>query len=660
MKIEKTSQNFLSVKIMKYQNSSKVGDSKSPVSRKSSVDLRDETDLSARASATLSSPVMPISLAGSVMSSISAEVDRMPPPSTCLQKLWFSFFFDGTGNNLDADIVLKKHSNIARLYRAHKLSDVVAGIHAIYIPGIGTYFPEIGDPGATVRGAAFGAMGEARLDFALGEFDRLMKAPRARAASPLNAITEINVAVFGFSRGAALARAFVNLMMEKRCKIERGAWKLEGGGWPVRFRFMGLFDTVASVGQPMSRNNTDYYNPAISDVRGMLKEREDDYGDTRPALLAFSHQGVAGADPAPGPHAGHESWGSKLHIHESVEEVRHFVAAHEIRNSFPLDSISNLKNGKILKPAHFYETIYPGAHSDVGGGYAMGEGGKSPLLEDSLSLIPLRHMYEFAVKGGVPMYPESRLLNSDFCASPSLVETYNCYLRAVGVVTSIGDGFNRHMKLYLAYKFREMKNRVRNIGQVHESIKKHDERYRSTKASYELQLAELERKLILAQVSLAATDELYQQSNSSAQAVKEAREVVARRKHEYLRLKAEHDAVPDMTRIHSLSDLYSQQLLADVQSVRSLIHSDKSGKLGRNLRPHYRGLLESYENEILEKNKLIEEAVILFFERYVHDSLAGFGRDATFPSDPRVIYLGADEKYRFASSDAADDVTMVG
>jgi len=32
----------------------------------------------------------------------------------------------------------------------------------------------------------------------------------------------------------------------------------------------------------------------------------------------------------------------------------------------------------------------------------------------------------------------------------------------------------------------------------------------------------------------------------------------------------------------------------------------------------------------------------------VHDSLADFNYDATLPSDPRVVYVGGDERAQFA------------
>jgi uncharacterized protein (DUF2235 family) len=62
-----------------------------------------------------------------------------------------SFFFDGTGNNLDADLLTQEHSNVARLYRAHRANSSQGSIR-YYIPGLGTYFAEVGDPGNEMRG----------------------------------------------------------------------------------------------------------------------------------------------------------------------------------------------------------------------------------------------------------------------------------------------------------------------------------------------------------------------------------------------------------------------------------------------------------------------------------------------------------------------------
>jgi hypothetical protein len=51
--------------------------------------------------------------------------------------------------------------------------------------------------------------------------------------------------VFGFSRGAAAARAFVN-QLHRIGRLSPGAF----GGIALRVRFIGLFDTVGSIGLP--------------------------------------------------------------------------------------------------------------------------------------------------------------------------------------------------------------------------------------------------------------------------------------------------------------------------------------------------------------------------------------------------------------------------
>jgi len=42
--------------------------------------------------------------------------------------------------------------------------------------------------------------------------------------------------------------------------------------------------------------------------------------------------------------------------------------------------------------------------------------------------------------------------------------------------------------------------------------------------------------------------------------------------------------------------------------------------------------------------------VIEFFDNFVHDSLAGFAKDETLPSDPRCCYIGGDKEMKFADN----------
>ena len=440
-----------------------VGDSKTPPLRPEEVGLRTASDQAALINADISASACKISGLGSAVATVKTidSSDRRP---TCKQSLWFSFFFDGTGNNLGADEGLSKHSNVAKLFRAHIADDTVSGTYAIYIPGVGTYFPAVGDDGGSKLGLGTGAKGEERLKHALKKFDTYLAPHLGRTkASPSASIVEINMAMFGFSRGAALARAFLNMVLTERCIKIGDKWVLKAGNWPMRFRFLGLFDTVASVGLPMSSNTTSKAGVVFSSVKYMISDRLQSYLDTRPDALAFAIGAKAGADPAPGKYDGHAGWGGRLTIDDAVEEVRHFIAAHETRNSFPVDSVSILRSGVITKPAHFYETIYPGVHSDVGGSYAPGEGARSDLGPEKLGLVPLIHMYKYAIAKGVPLLPATAWAKgnkSDFEISKALIETYNEYLKKVGSYPTLGQLINKHRALYFSWRFRAIKMKV--------------------------------------------------------------------------------------------------------------------------------------------------------------------------------------------------------
>lgn len=610
------------------------------------------------------------SAAENAVNALVASESRRTSPIKCGQRIWLTYFFDGTGNNLDADLDLLKHSNIARLYRIHKATNVEEGIYRFYIPGVSTYFPEAGDMGASVRGSGFGALGEARLRNALEKFDKAISPHLAQANSPASTIEEINIAVFGFSRGAALARAFVNMMMETRCSLHENAWRLNQGKFPVYFRFMGLFDTVASVGNPMSRNNTDYYNPAFSDAVAMISERIDDYPDTSPRSLAFSPSGNAGADPAPGTHAGHDSWGGRMAIHETVMEVRHFIAAHEVRNSFPVDSISRMVNGKIYKPGHFYETVYPGSHSDVGGGYAPSEGGRAFLPTENFCLIPLRHMYEYALRKKVPLLPIVARINiDDFKTDEQLRDRYNHYLAAVGSSGSIGRDIRAHMRIYYAWRFHVIRRKQQGDRRDDILIESASRDFREKRIRAKIEIDRISKQEATAESSV----NLLSGSNSwgkdyGARAIKDSSELVAARsrhhalRNERYRMTASRDAIPDMDNFGKSLEMYENQLMIDANSIRRAMRdaaNDRASMAQRaNLRPHYRGLVDAYEEEFEKKSGLKDQKIIEFFDHYIHDSLAGFARDATMPSDPRVVFAGGDQKLQIAQiSDGAENET---
>ncbi|MBF0143982.1 MAG: DUF2235 domain-containing protein [Magnetococcales bacterium] len=142
--------------------------------------------------------------------------------------------------------------------------------------------------------------------------------------------------LFGFSRGAAIARRFAAVIGDGTQPELRG----------VKIRFMGLFDTVASIGFP----NLDRDDRPRSDV-------------------VFENNSIA----------------------PSVNEALHLLALNEKRLAF--------RPTLIRKDPRVTEVWFPGAHADVGGGYY-----KDGLSDVALSL----HAERVAPPGAGPEDPHRR------------------------------------------------------------------------------------------------------------------------------------------------------------------------------------------------------------------------------------------------------------
>ena len=363
---------------------------------------------------------------------------KLPDPLLCEMPLHIGVFFDGTGNNQDwveegtsgTQLQRRKDSNVARLFRAYRDAPQ-EGYSPVYIPGVGTPFDKIGEDEPSALGAACGAGGDGRINFGLlhvinaihatvspnnrqyamdatikalcrngrrgakadrrgGREGAPLASPEDEAAlravnmadtggllldswgnspqrvrffkracaqiaekmvqNPKPKITEIFIDVYGFSRGATAARTFCNWLLEifegdKLC------------GVPTKIRFLGLFDTVASVGVPAS-------------------------------------SGLA---------EGHLSWADApwLRISDKVENCVHYVAMHENRASFPSELVR--RDGAL--PGNCKEFMFPGMHSDVGGGYTPEEQGKGPNKHDDekLAQLPLEAMYKASLAAKVPL-----------------------------------------------------------------------------------------------------------------------------------------------------------------------------------------------------------------------------------------------------------------
>lgn len=350
-----------------------------------------------------------------------APTKKMKPskPTQCADALaceismQIGLFFDGTGNNLYRDKKKKGHSNVARLFETY-LNSPETGNYSVYVPGLGTPFPSIGEIAESTLGSAFASGGDSRVVFALlgvvnaihwslfrtEMFDsNLSKAlcttspskidkkqlekiglreslvegdGRKRSVHYLSVclkniqkkmqtqrtpkICECFVDIFGFSRGATEARVFCHWLND----LLRGA---RLAGIPLRFRFLGIMDTVASVGI----------------WEGIKNDQLRSTG-------------------------GHSNWATPdvMRILPRIENCLHFIAMHELRKNFPLDTVA--VNHDL--PANCLEFAYPGTHSDVGGGYQPGELGVAASDAMKLSQIPLSHMYDCALAAGVPLAKE--------------------------------------------------------------------------------------------------------------------------------------------------------------------------------------------------------------------------------------------------------------
>jgi len=117
------------------------------------------------------------------------------------------YAFDGTGQD-GRKVKQEKWTNVYILYKGY------VGKGA-YIPGVGSGF------GTKAYGGATGAGARDRLDDAYDDFLEIYESG------------DEDIDIIGFSRGAALAREFANILYDEGYE-----------GCPVEIRFVGLFDTV--------------------------------------------------------------------------------------------------------------------------------------------------------------------------------------------------------------------------------------------------------------------------------------------------------------------------------------------------------------------------------------------------------------------------------
>ncbi len=369
------------------------------------------------------------------------DVDNTEPTAKqdCSDVVHLSIYFDGTGNNRDADNKKKKWSNPARLWRTAdqfiqdaKKDKTLPPNYAIYVSGVGTRFngelnlfqraiAMMQDHGGLGMGAGLG--GSRRLDYGNMQINQSLSDALIQQAnkagdelknyantrknttfakistdlSKHRLIKKINVSIFGFSRGAALARAFCNQWIWDCTPDCNG---LKYNNVPIHFNFVGLFDTVASFGLPATNLNN---------------------------KLPFMQRDLV--------------------IDERVGQCVHYVAGNELRFAFPVDLIH--LNGKLTR-SQWKEVVYPGMHSDVGGGYEPG----SQNVDDNYARIPLKDMLTEAVQAGVRMYSYEELrekhvkIFQQFEIKPQTQQLYNTVYAMLPQNMPIHEQIQASMKMY--------------------------------------------------------------------------------------------------------------------------------------------------------------------------------------------------------------------
>ena len=330
----------------------------------------------------------------------SDDIEFQPPHTT---RVYLGVFFDGTGNNKynvearkKGEISMEKakdrdyasyfanYSNIARLWNLYKKgsSSKNKTTHTFYtrayIEGIGTKrgMPDdmIGSGMGRLERGILGKVGDAYQEV-IKEFKK-DKIPSGKKKNHLGKtvphIDELVIDIFGFSRGAAAARHFANIVntafepeREERYwsisqkdfayrKIKRqppgGSFgkALEKAGFPlgdtvIKIRFIGLFDTVAAV-----TSDTEIAPTIIGAMDGFS------IGNIPGAIIG----GIIGTRNLPKAAQNCDNGNIRLSLANVHADIAHITASDEYRANFILNKVTK-----------GYEMRMCGVHSDIGGGY---------------------------------------------------------------------------------------------------------------------------------------------------------------------------------------------------------------------------------------------------------------------------------------------------
>lgn len=259
---------------------------------------------------------------------------------------------------------------------------------------------------------------DARVDFAKNKFKENIALSKKENQLPIKLI---RVSVFGADLGAALARRFIEELLESVCTKVGNEYRYEDS--KVEVIFAGLFDSsrrsLLDMGDTVAE---------VSDWAGLLTKN--------PAGVPL---GVV---------AGAKVIDYNKPLHPAVKRALHLVAAHERRDYRPLLPLGPLQPG-------WREELCPGISEDVTGGLLPNE--QRPSAE--LCRVPLRKMFDTARRAQVP-FPNFRTLDAknprvaqyfvmlDNLAGRSVQDFSDYYQKWAGRVDPTPAGFERHMNCY--------------------------------------------------------------------------------------------------------------------------------------------------------------------------------------------------------------------
>ena len=271
-------------------------------------------------------------------------------------KITAAIFFDGTGNNRfniskravdpaykqpgwftsndDRESYAQYYSNVAIMQFMHKRKIPGERIASVYMEGIGT--TDDGDD--DTPGGGFGSGPTGIVDRVTEGIIRLNDQMKDLYDKGKESIEELTVYTFGFSRGAAASRHFVARRCNSRGRASNLCEMLQVDPAVVTVKFAGLFDSVSS-----------------------FDESGDEPGDAGWKAKSARHARDGDKD--------FRNDQPELHMAIDDDQVQHVVqlaAADEYRLNFSLTDIGSARRRGIG-----FELLLPGAHSDIGGGYAQ-------------------------------------------------------------------------------------------------------------------------------------------------------------------------------------------------------------------------------------------------------------------------------------------------